>query len=144
MVFSCVVPSEAPVIVSLTSESPFSMTLSWEPPSLDHRNGQIVSYHLIVTEILTAYGSNYSTSTPGRIRNIQLDASNHHTYVIGQLVANQTYTVRIAAATSVGKGPFSVELNETTQEDGEFMNISHRKIVLYIRDHEGLGFAVTL
>jgi len=122
LVFSLVVPTEAPVIISLISESPFSMNISWEPPPLDHHNGLIVTYHLVVTDILTAHGSDYSKSTPGRAMNISVAASSNP-YLINNLVANQTYTVRIAAATRVGVGPFSVELNETTQEDGKFVDL---------------------
>ena len=39
--------------------------------------------------------------------------------LINNLYPNHTYTVRIAAATSAGIGPFSAAITVTTPEDGK-------------------------
>ena len=58
---------------------------------------------------------------PGDDRNITFDITESRIQLINNLLPNHNYTVRIAAATNAGIGPFSTAITVTTPEDGESM-----------------------
>lgn len=98
--------------VSLIEKIPFSLTLSWEQPSPELRNGNITTYLVSVTELLGLdHVINITTKTTG----LTVEGLSPHT----------TYIVQVAALNSVGMGPFSAHFLAQTAEDGEsFINVN--------------------
>lgn len=86
---------------------------------MEQQNGQLIRYHIIVREFQLVYIRNQTIEVPADIRNITFDISESRVQLIENLHSNQTYTVRIAAATGAGIGPFSTAITVTTPEDGE-------------------------
>ena len=113
-------PSEVPLNVILSVQSSRNITLSWELPSLEEQNGLLVQYHVIVMEIQILYLDNGTvTSQMGMNFNRTYNVSEGRTQLIDMLHPSYNYTVRIAAATVVGIGPFSDPITVMTLEDGE-------------------------
>ena len=95
--------------------------LSWNPPSFENRNGRLVRYHVSIEESQVVYINNQTVIVIGNNANRTYEISASRTQIIDKLLANRNYTVRIAAATSVGIGPFSEAVTVTTLEDGELL-----------------------
>ena len=96
--------------VSLPEKTPFSLTLSWEQPSPELRNGNITAYLVSVTELLEPdHMTNLTTETDG----LTVEGLSPHT----------AYIVQVAALNSVGMGPFSAQFLTQTAEDGESLII---------------------
>ena len=118
-------PSEVPLNVILSVQSPRNITLSWEPPSLEEQNGLLVQYHVIVMETQILYLDNGTVISPmGDNFNRTYNVSEGRTQLIDMLHPSYNYTVRIAAATVVGIGPFSDPITVMTLEDGKFCTCS--------------------
>jgi len=118
------VPAEAPLIISLFVKSSSNITLLWKPPSLEEHNGLLVQYHVIVMETQIVYLDNGAViSQMGMNFNRTYNVSEGRTQLIDMLHPSYNYTVRIAAATVVGIGPFSDPITVRTLEDGEYMSI---------------------
>ena len=84
------------------------------------QNGIIISYHVIVMETQILYLDNGTViSQMGINRNRTYNVSEGRTQLIDMLHPSYNYTVRIAAATVVGIGPFSDPFTVMTLEDGE-------------------------
>ena len=95
--------------------------LSWEPPLLEEHNGLLVQYHVIVMETQTLYLDNGTViSQMGMNFNRTYNVSEGRTQLIDMLHPSYNYTVRIAAATVVGIGPFSDPITVMTLEGGEY------------------------
>lgn len=83
-----------------------TLFIEWEPPPSDHHNGIIVDYCVNVTAVETgtmiqvATGGITSASIPGL----------HPFY---------TYTYIVAAATAIGRGPFTVSRSIQMPTDGK-------------------------
>jgi len=87
------------------------------------QNGIIISYHVIVMETQILYLDNGTViSQMGMNRNRTYNVSEGHTQLIDMLHPSYNYTVRIAAATVVGIGPFSDPITVMTMEDGEYLS----------------------
>ena len=114
-----IAPTEVPSNIQLVAESPYSIRLSWDPPSVEQQNGQLVHYHIFIEESQLVYVSNRTVEVAGEDRNIIFNISESRTQLINDLLPNHNYTVRIAAATSAGIGPFSTAITVTTPEDGK-------------------------
>ena len=114
-----IAPTENPSNIQLAAESPYSIRLSWDPPSVEQQNGQLVHYHIFIEESQLVYVSNRTVEVAGEDRNIIFNISESRTQLINDLLPNHNYTVRIAAATSAGIGPFSTAITVTTPEDGK-------------------------
>ena len=113
-------PTEAPLNVSVLVQSSHSIILSWEPPSLEDQNGFLVQYHVIVMETQILYLDNGTVfSQMGINRNKAYNISEERRQLIDMLHPSFNYTVKIAAATVVGIGPFSDPITVMTLEDGE-------------------------
>ena len=112
-------PTEAPSNIQLVADSPYGIRLSWDPPSLEQQNGQLIRYHIFIKESQLVYINNRTFKVPGDDRNMTFDISEGRIQLINNLSPNHNYTVRIAAATSVGIGTFSTAITVTTPEDGE-------------------------
>ena len=96
--------------------------LEWKSPSLEEQNGLLVQYHVIVMETQILYLDNGTViSQMGMNFNRTYDVSEGRTQLIDMLHPSYNYTVRIAAATVVGIGPFSDLITVMTLEDGEFV-----------------------
>ena len=87
------------------SSSSTTATISWLPPPDEHQNGHIVYYLLIITDL--GFGTNdvilNSTATNVTAANLQ---------------EFNNYSCIVAAATTVGPGPYSLPITFTTLQDG--------------------------
>jgi len=81
----------------------------------------VVRYHVIIEESQVVYINNQTVTVLGNTVNRTYDVSDSHAQLIDKLMANHNYTVRIAAATIVGIGPFSEAVTVKTLEDGELL-----------------------
>lgn len=105
------VPSGPPRNVKLNPQGPRTLRISWDQPSFSTRNGPIVGYILNIT-------NSEGQSLPliyTRIRDTSLLQSFLFPYM--------TYTVKIAAATEVGHGPFTFGTDTKMPEDGELWHV---------------------
>ena len=119
----CTVPTEVPQNVTVTVESSRSIMLTWERLPLEEENGLLVCYHVIVIETEIHYTDNGTEITEmRRYLNATYDVSEGRMQLINESMhPDYNYTVRIAAATEPGIGPFSDEITVRTIMDGELM-----------------------
>lgn len=92
------------------SLSPRSISISWEPPPLEDRNGDIIGYSVNVTAI--EIGDKFHLSLMGT----SLTQSFLRPFT--------TYEFRLAALTPAGVGPFSSVYRINTPEDGNNIHSS--------------------
>jgi len=119
-----IAPSDEPLNITPNVQSAFNFMLSWTPPSLENQNGLLVQYHVIIMETQILYLDNGTVmSQMGVNRNRTYNVSEGRTQLIDMLHPSYNYTVRIAAATVVGIGPFSDPITVMTLEDGECMSV---------------------
>ena len=96
--------------------------LTWERPSPEEENGLLVRYHVIVIETQINYTDDGVEITGmQRYLNRTYNVSEGRTQLIDSLHPDYNYTVRIAAATEPGIGPFSNATTVRTVMDGEFL-----------------------
>jgi len=81
-----------------------SATLIWNPPLPADQNGNITSY--VINANVVGSGETFQFISESTI------------YEIDTLTPYTTYSFLIAASTSVGTGPFSIELTFQTPEEG--------------------------
>jgi len=94
--------------------------LSWERPLPQNENGLPVFYHVIVIETPIHYFDNGTEFTGmQRYLNRTYNVSEARKQLIDMLHPDYNYTVRIAAATGPGIGPFSDAITVRTDMDGE-------------------------
>ena len=118
------VPSLAPQSVLVNVASSQSIQLSWNPPVTGEQNGILLQYHVIVIETQILYLDNGTViSQMGMNFNRTYNVSEGRTQLIDMLHPSYNYTVRIAAATVVGIGPFSDPITVMTLEDGELHTV---------------------
>ena len=97
-------PSSAAENTSVDSTTATSIYLSWEPPEDDQKNGIILRYIIRVVPVnggTTIYLNSTETSA-----------------TVTSLRPYTLYDCSIAAATSVGRGPFSSAITVRTDEAG--------------------------
>ncbi|XP_041563647.1 neogenin isoform X8 [Drosophila elegans] len=97
-------PSEPPNNVTLEVTSSSSITVHWEPPAEEDRNGQITGYKIRYRKFKDAP---QVKSTPANIRYFELSS----------LDRNAEYQVKIAAMTVNGSGPFTEWYRVNTLEN---------------------------
>ncbi|XP_070068735.1 neogenin isoform X3 [Drosophila takahashii] len=97
-------PSEPPNNVTLEVTSSSSITVHWEPPAEEDRNGQITGYKIRYRKYKDAP---QVKSTPANIRYFELSS----------LDRNAEYQVKIAAMTVNGSGPFTEWYRANTLEN---------------------------
>ena len=117
--------------------------LSWDPPLVEQQNGQLIRYHVIIQESQLLYVQNRTVAVSRNSRNMTFDISESRVQLIDNLHPNHAYTIRIAAATRAGIGPFSTAITVTTPEDGEscdhlYCNIHTMILVCQQHYSEGL------
>ncbi|XP_059613953.1 neogenin [Phlebotomus argentipes] len=96
-------PSEPPHNVSLEATSSTSVTISWEPPPEDKRNGQITGYKIRYRKMKKLQVE----TTPGNVRHYELKNLERHS----------AYQVKISAMTVNGSGPFTEWMHVQTFEN---------------------------
>ena len=104
------VPEGAPINFESTVTSSTSAYLTWNSPSYEEQNGVIIEYVINVTVLETGERFQLTSNTTF------LEVTNLRPY--------RTYVCIIAAATSVGLGPFSTPVTVVTPEDGEGVEVS--------------------
>jgi hypothetical protein len=106
------VPSGAPLNVSVSERSPYSLTFSWLEPRPELQNGILTSYTGILWE-LPEYDhvTNVTTYT--------LEATT------SELLPHTNYVFQVAALNSVGGGPLSAAFYTHTAEDGIYCTAMH-------------------
>ena len=98
-----------------------SIQLSWNPPEIGEQNGILLHYHVIVMETQILFLNDGTLIAPmGDNLNRTYDVSEGRMQLIDMLHPSYNYTVRIAAATAAGIGPFSDPITVMTLEDGKF------------------------
>ena len=98
-------PTAAPTHVRVTSFDSTSISLAWEPPPFSDRNGDIVMYHITVTEQESETVSEYTSTSKN--------------YTLTFLHPYYNYNISIAAET-VEVGPFTSGLLQKTMESCMF------------------------
>lgn len=81
----------------------------WDLPAPSERNGIITGYNISITSLSSPFEDpqQFFTTSPS----ITIDALDPHTY----------YICIIAASTGIGMGPFSLEMNVQTEQDGKYI-----------------------
>ena len=98
-------PHAPPQNVQTLTTTSTTATISWLPPPDEHQNGQIVYYMLIITDL--GFGTN--------------DVVLNSTVMVAMATNLQefnNYSCIVAAATTVGLGPYSLPVMFTTLQDG--------------------------
>ncbi len=104
-VFSFPVPSGYPSYVKNMSITARSAVVSWDPPDEEDHNGVITHYTINIIEARTEKILSFTSLTTS------VTATSLNPYT--------SYSVGVAASTSVGIGPFSVFITLETLQDGE-------------------------
>ena len=106
--------SSPPREVSVEVLGPNSVEVTWQAPPLVHHNGPILSY------IIRYFPTSGSAMTQ----------DSHVTADGGEAIQRKTlsnldpftrYSFRVSAVYAAGAGSFSVAVERTTEEDGEYM-----------------------
>ena len=93
--------------------------MSWERPSPEEENGLLFIYHVIVIETQIYHLDNGTEISRNQTHiNRTYNVSEGRTQLIDMLHPDYNYTVRIAAATEPGIGPFSDVITVRTYMDG--------------------------
>ena len=92
--FIFLAPDGPPLNVKVTAESSSSLSVTWEPPAKDKRNGEIVNYSVCVS-----LEENKSC--------IIKNTTDEKTLTINKLNVSTKYYVRVLASTKVGPGQYS-------------------------------------
>ncbi len=105
-------PSSPPREVSVEVQGPNSVEVTWQAPPLVHHNGPNLSY------IIWYFPINDQTKIVDVHVTVDRDEAILHT-MLTDLVPFTKYSFRVSAVNAAGAGPFSVAVEETTEEDGE-------------------------
>ena len=103
------VPSSSPEHLGGVPVSPTSIHLTWDPPPLEHHNGEIDGYRVNVSEIATGQFTQHF--------------SNQTQITIGNLRPFHAYHCQVTAVT-VGEGPYTDVVVVVTDEAGKCGAIS--------------------
>ena len=107
--------------------------LEWERPPLEEENGLLVRYHVIVIQTEIHYTDNGTEITGMETYlNTTYNISESRTQLIDSLHPDYNYTVRIAAATEPGIGPFSDAITNRTDIDGEYYLLLYTNSIVYL------------
>lgn len=97
-------PSGPPVNISHIFQTPDVLSITWDPPIREHRNGQILRYDIqFHKKIDHGLGTERNTTV--------------RKAVFANLDQNTEYVVRIRAYTKQGAGPFSEKIIIETERD---------------------------
>ena len=105
----------------MTVATSHSIMLEWDQPSPEEENGLLVRYHVIIIETQIHYTDDgEEIMGMQRYLNRTYNVSEGRTQLVETLHPDYNYTVRIAAATEPGLGPFSDPITVRTDMDGEY------------------------
>ena len=109
-------PSRPPQNVMVMETHPSSLRISWQPPPAIDRNGPITGYCIqyIMVSSNTSMNENITNRT---------------TFTISNLFPFTNYSIRVAAMTVNGTGPFSSPVIGTSGHEGMYVSILLR--ILY-------------
>jgi len=117
-----VVPSAVPSSVEMDVKSSHSILLSWRSLPLEQQNSRIIYYNTVIVETQVLYLENGTVIlTGGDDIDHTYNVTGTHTKLIDTLHPNYKYTVKIAAVTFAGIGPFSTPTIAITLEDGMYV-----------------------
>lgn len=105
------VPLRAPEI-SLTSQSPTDILISWLPIPAKYRRGQVVSFRL-----------SFRLSTESTVQVLELPGTTYE-HLLGGLKPDSIYLVRISAATRIGWGEASLWTSHHTPKATSVKGVS--------------------
>ena len=110
-----------PQNVSIFEISSENFMLSWDPPIIGEQNGILIQYHVIIIETQINYTEDgVEIAGMQTYLNMTFNVSEGRSQLIDMLHPDYNYTVRIAAATGPGIGPFSDAITARTNMDGKF------------------------
>ena len=110
-------PASPPSNVMVTAVSPTSILVTWAVvPPID-QNGVITMYEVLYEPLETFNGVIMSNTTT-------VDAT-ARAVILMDLKEYVVYNISVRAYTGVGAGPYSVEIMERTNEDGEKLNLNN-------------------
>ena len=117
-------PSGSPLNLNARAIDSTTIELVWSEPPLETQNGIIISYviNVSISNTKTSFIVNATAAAP-------LNITELHPYY--------GYSLRVAAVTSQGAGPFSEPVTITTPEDGEFKSYRFN-----LHGHHALGTVV--
>ena len=98
-------------------QGPTSVEVTWQAPPLVHQNGPILSY------IIRYFPSNDQTEIEDVNVMVDHDKAILHS-MLTDLVPSTRYSFTVSAVNAAGAGPFSVAVEQTTEEDGEYLFIN--------------------
>lgn len=88
-------PSHSPVSLHVDLDSLQSISIKWQPPPQNHMNGIIIGYKISCLANETKYSLNLNTNSTTRA------------IILGNLIENMKYCVKVSAYTKIGVGPFT-------------------------------------
>ena len=100
-------PTGSPLNVQITALTSEHLLVTYSPPAINQQNGVILSYTV-------EFGDNLVTTT-----DVEVPTSSGLFYRISEATPYTDYHARVAASTSVGRGPFSDWVAATTLVAGE-------------------------
>ena len=100
-------PDGPPIFVTTTAITVSTITVTWSPPDLALQNGRITSYKLLYT--------NDPSQSDDLRQSVTINA-NALRYQLTNLLVNTRYYIKIAAATSIGLGPYTNTFSAITRE----------------------------
>jgi len=99
-------PYSSPQSLSTFMTGTTTVNISWSPPDLRTQNGPIISYTVVLSDL--SFG----------MADQELNSTDLHLFISG-LEEYGNYSVRVAASTVVGLGPYSPLVTFITLEDGK-------------------------
>lgn len=129
-------PSGAPRELRITAKSATELNITWEAPSKDLWNGNLlgynVSYHEISDQSVSPLNSSSSSFLKYNTKTVDIGADFGGQSVIGGLDMYTLYSVVVQAFNSRGSGPFSDPCTGRTDEGGS-ASIAYSLVVMAIR-----------
>jgi len=102
-----------------------AVSLTWNSPLLEHQNGAITGYIVLVTPANSQQSYQVSSGTTS--------------FIVSSLTPNSLYTFAVAAQTRIGRGPYSNSIILTTNPHGIAIAITHTYNMI-IKLHFSIGF----
>lgn len=89
------IPSHSPVNLLVDIDSLQSISIKWQPPPQNHMNGIILGYKINCLANETKFNLNLNTNSTTRA------------IILGNLIENMKYCIKVAAYTKIGVGPYT-------------------------------------
>ena len=113
-------PSVSPASIEIPAWSAKSITISWNKPNEEDLNGELIGYIVRVNSTSAANASRSRSRRDTMSMSLLYNVSRNHTsFTVKELKPASKYSLEVAAKTSVGLGPYSKPVFQTTGEDGK-------------------------